>query len=63
VAGGPEHLSETIENLVAKRSELCSAMVDRGPIDRAQHAIGDIGGPRDLEEMASAAMRHRHTLT
>jgi len=61
VAGGPEHLLESVEYLAAECGEFRSAMVDRWLINRAQYAIGNVGGSRDLEKMASAAMGHRHT--
>ena len=35
----------------AEAAEFRAAMVDRRAVDRAQHAVGHVGGPRDLQEM------------
>ena len=37
----------------AERGEVGTAVIDRWRIDRAQHAVGDVGRPRDLQEMAA----------
>ena len=37
-------------------AELRAAMVDGRAVDRAQHAIGHVGGARDLQEMPAGVV-------
>ena len=57
--GGLEDRSDLGEHLTAERAELGAAMIDGRLRDRAQHAIGDIGRARDLEEVSAARVAHR----
>ena len=43
-----------------RRAKSGPAVVDRRPVDRSQHAVGDVRGPRDLQEVSPAAIGHRH---
>jgi hypothetical protein len=54
-----EDPAQALEDLEAQAGEVGPAMVDRGRVDRPQDAVRDVRRPGDLEEMPSAAMRHR----
>ena len=51
---GLEDALEAGEHLACQVAELRTAMVDGRPVDGAQDAVGHVGRPRDLQEMASA---------
>ena len=53
-AGGLEHALETPERLAPEFGKRRTAMIDRRLRDRAQDAIGHVGGAGDLKKMASA---------
>ena len=52
-AGGAEHLAGSGQDLLAERGERRPAMVDRRVVDRAQHPVGHVRRPRDLQEVTS----------
>src|SRR5438105_14662241 len=56
-----EDALQPIDHLPREHGELGAAVVDGRLRDRAQHAVGDVGGSGDLEEMAPAF--HRWKLT
>jgi len=39
-------------------AELRTAMIDGRPIDRAQHPVGHVGGPRNLQEVTAGGKCH-----
>ena len=53
VAVGLEYPLHPGEHRLAQLREVGAAMVDRRSIDRAQHAVRDVGRPRDLQEMTA----------
>src|SRR5882762_8800615 len=55
---GLEHGLEPFEDLQSHGAELGAAMIHRGAVDRAQNPVGHVGGPGDLQEMASAPVGH-----
>src|SRR5439155_463501 len=55
---GLEHGLEPFEDLQPHGAELGAAMIHRGAVDRAQNAVGHVGRPGDLQEMASAPVGH-----
>src|SRR5882672_10204489 len=53
-----EYRFQAIEDLQAHLAEFRAAMVHGRVVDRAQHPVRDIGGPGDLQEVASAPVAH-----
>src|SRR6267143_1959571 len=53
-----EDRPETLGDLRREARELRAAVVDRGPIDRTQDSIGDVGRSGDLEEVPAALAVH-----
>ena len=53
---GLEHLLHAGEHGLAELAELGAAMVDRRMVDRAQHAVGHVGRPGNLQEVATGGM-------
>jgi len=51
-----EHLLHPGEHGLAEPAELGAAMIDRGVVDRAQHAVRNVRRPGDLQEMATGVM-------
>ena len=58
---GPEDAAHAVEARASELRELRPAMVDGGASDGLQHPPGDVGGPRDLQEMASCPVAHAHS--
>jgi hypothetical protein len=56
--GGSEDLAQSGEDLAAQGEELLTAVIDGRPIDRTQHAIGQVGRPGDLQKVPPAAENH-----
>src|SRR5207302_1742091 len=54
-ARGLEYALHVRERLLAERAELGTAVVDGRQIDRAQHAIGHVRRPGDLQEVTAGA--------
>ena len=50
---GLEHGLESVQHLAAEPLEVGAAMIDRGLGDGMQDALGHVGRPRDLQEMAA----------
>jgi hypothetical protein len=50
---GAEHRLQTLQHLAAQAAEIGAAMVHGRPVDGAQHPVGHVARPRDLEEMAA----------
>jgi len=55
---GLEHFFQPLEDLQPHGAEIGATVVHRSAVDRAQNAVGDVGRPRDLQEMASAPVGH-----
>ena len=51
-----ENLANGPQDLFCQRVELRPAVVDRRMIHRAQDAVGNVGRPRDLQEVTAAGM-------
>src|SRR5271169_2553075 len=64
--GGLENRFQPVEDRQRQARELGPAMIDGGVIDRPQHPVGDVGGPGNLQEMATAGVsveaKHEATL-
>ena len=58
-AAGLEDRPKAAEHLEAEPREVRPAVVDRRRVDRAEDPVGDVGGPRDLQEVPPAAEAHR----
>src|SRR5579859_3806920 len=52
---GAEYQFDAVHDFATQLREIRAAVVDRGPVHRAQHTVGDIGRAGDLQEMPSAA--------
>ena len=50
-------------HVLADGGELGAAVIDGGKVDRAQHAIGDVGRSGDLQEVTAGASGHWGILT
>ena len=57
-----EHLFEVGQATRGDLDDLADVQIDRGAVHRRQHFVRDRGGPRNGEELASAAQRHARTL-
>jgi hypothetical protein len=55
---GFEDLLQAGEHFLTELLKTGSAMIDRRVVDCAQHAVGHIGRPRDLQKMASINSCH-----
>jgi hypothetical protein len=53
---GLEDLADVAQHLQAELLELRAAMVDGRLVDRAQHAVGDVGRTGNLQEMATGGV-------
>jgi hypothetical protein len=51
---------QPVQDRTGELLERGPAMVDRRAVHGAQDAVGDVGRPRDLQEMAAGAVRLRH---
>ena len=56
-SGGLKHRVQTVEHFPAQFGKLRPAMIDDRAVHGAQHAIGDVGGSGNLQEMATG-MNH-----
>ena len=50
---GLKHGAQILEHLGAQAGKLLAAVIDDGAMHRTLDAIGDVGGPGDLQEMAA----------
>ena len=57
-AVGAEDRAQALQDLEAERREARPAVVDGRRVDRPQDAVGHVGRPGDLEEVAPAAEAH-----
>src|SRR5687768_2731519 len=55
---GLENRLESGKHFLTELLKVRPAMVDRGAVDRAQNALGDVGRTWNLQEMTTAAIGH-----
>ena len=55
---GVEDALQARQDLLGQLREVGPAVIEGGPIDRAQHPVGHVGRAGDLEEVAPAAKGH-----
>src|SRR4030095_6197260 len=53
-----ENTLHTLEHIAPQPREIATSMVDGRPVDRAEHAVGHVGGTWDLQEMPAASQGH-----